>query len=91
MAGQNCWEYKCCGRQPGGERVGELGVCPAAVSLRNAGKNGGQAAGRICWSVAGTLCGGVVQGTTAQKVGSCTRCEFFAMVMSEEGAGFTRG
>jgi len=25
----NCWEFKKCGRQPGGPKVAELGVCPA--------------------------------------------------------------
>ncbi|MGE5174112.1 MAG: two-CW domain-containing protein, partial [Betaproteobacteria bacterium] len=26
----NCWEHKKCGRQPGGHKVAELGVCPSA-------------------------------------------------------------
>jgi len=30
-----------------------------------------------CWLVAGTLCGGKVQGKFAEKIGSCTECEVF--------------
>jgi hypothetical protein len=26
----NCWEVKKCGREPGGVKVKELGVCPAS-------------------------------------------------------------
>ena len=25
----NCWEYMKCGREKGGEKADELGVCPA--------------------------------------------------------------
>jgi hypothetical protein len=28
---QNCWEYMKCGREPGGEKVAELGICRAAA------------------------------------------------------------
>ena len=28
----NCWEVKQCGRQPGGPKAGEFGVCPAATA-----------------------------------------------------------
>jgi len=30
-----------------------------------------------CWLVAGTLCGGKVQGKFAEKIGSCTECKVF--------------
>lgn len=80
----NCWEFKKCGRQPGGIKVGELGVCPAAADPKAHGKNGGTNGGRICWAMAGTLCGGKVQGTFAQKVSNCIACEFFKLVSKEE-------
>ena len=83
----NCWEFKQCGRQPGGPKVQELGVCPAAVEKRadriNQGKNGG----RCCWVIAGTLCKGELQGMFAQKIGNCMKCEFFGLVAHEEGSG----
>ena len=83
----NCWEFKKCGRQPGGARAVELGVCEAAKAA-NGGLNGGTGAGRICWAIAGTLCGGKVQGTFAQKVANCMTCDFYKVVKMEEGAAF---
>lgn len=84
----NCWEFKKCGREDGGTRVRELGVCPAAVHKEADGLNGGKNAGRICWAVAGTLCGGKKQGTFAQKEATCLACNFYRLVRSEQGAGF---
>jgi hypothetical protein len=88
LAKLNCWEVKQCGREVGGPKQKELGVCPAAVNFTNHGKNGGKSAGRFCWRVAGTLCGGRVQGSVASKMANCTSCDFFGKVSSEEGAAF---
>jgi len=85
---QNCWEVKKCGREPGGERASELGTCPAATEGAANGLNGGINGGRICWAVTGTLCGGKVQGTFAQKHASCLGCEFFSQVQDEEADVF---
>ncbi len=83
----NCWETKGCARQPGGARTAELGICPAAQPL--AGHlNGGTRGGRICWAIAGTLCGGRVQGSFAQKVANCMNCGFYQTVKRDEGANF---
>jgi hypothetical protein len=80
----NCWEFKKCGREPGGLKADERGVCPAATDqgLNNAhrGRNGG----RACWVVAGSFCGGKVQGTCAKKLLNCRRCEFMNSVRAEE-------
>ncbi len=84
----NCWEYKKCGREPGGERVNEMGVCPASIDSSADGLNGGKNAGRICWAVAGTFCGGEVQGTFAQKELTCMNCDFFKLVREQEGMRF---
>jgi hypothetical protein len=81
----NCWEIKKCGRQPGGNKVKKLGVCPAASDTSSNGINGGKNAGRICWAIVGTFCGGKVQGTFAKKQASCMGCEVFNQVKSEEG------
>jgi len=80
----NCWEYKECGRQPGGEKVEDLGVCPAATDRSFSGINSGKNAGRICWAVAGTCCGGKVQGTFAEKRRSCVTCDFYKHVQEQE-------
>ena len=85
---KNCWEVKNCGRQPGGDKVKQFGVCPAALEVtydkRNCGKNGG----RACWRVAGTVCEGTVQSTFASKIKVCSVCEFYKIVKEEEGNDF---
>ena len=89
MAGKkNCWEAMQCGREPGGARARELGVCPVTVETKLDGVHGGRCAGRACWVVAGSLCGGTVQGTFAAKFESCESCEFYAAVREEELPSF---
>ena len=83
-AKRNCWEHKKCGRQPGGHKVNELGVCPAATNSELNGAHGGTNAGRACWVVAGSLCGGKIQGTYAKKLFNCWRCDFMNAVKREE-------
>lgn len=84
MAKMNCWEFKGCGREPGGKRVVELGVCPVTEHVEFEGAHGGRKAGRACWIVAGSLCGGKIQGTYAQKLNNCWRCDFMNIVKKEE-------
>ena len=81
---KNCWEFKGCGREPGGRKVSELGVCPAATEGRLDGTHSGSNAGRACWVVAGTLCQGEIQGTFAKKFDACEKCEFYGLVKGEE-------
>ena len=52
------------------------------------GTNGGVNGGRICWALAGTLCGGKVQGSFAQKAANCMECPFYLQVKKDEGANF---
>jgi len=84
----NCWEILKCGREKGGINAETLGVCPAATCSICDGCNSGQLGGRICWAVAGTYCGGTVQGLFAEKIESCIKCEFFNKVIEEEGERF---
>lgn len=80
----NCWEVTGCGRQSGGVKAADLGVCPATTDPGLHGAHGGKNAGRACWVVAGTLCGGNIQGTYAHKLHDCWRCGFMNMVQKEE-------
>ena len=86
---KNCWEHKKCGREPGGAKTGTLGVCPAATESRLDGTHEGKNAGRACWVVAGTLCGGEVQGTFAKKFAGCEKCDFYLSVQQEAFPRFT--
>lgn len=62
----NCWEFKKCGREAGGAKAVELGVCPAYPNH-----------GNHCARVTGTLCGGKVQGSFALKLKNCMECDFY--------------
>lgn len=85
---KNCWEYKKCERGPGGAKAYEQGICPAATEIRLDGVHGGKKAGRACWAKVGTLCGGKVQGEFASKLGNCLNCDFYQLVIREEGKNF---
>jgi methyl-accepting chemotaxis protein len=65
----NCWDIKECGREKGGAHVSDLGECVASK----------EGLGHSCWAIAGTLCGGEVQGTVAQKEGNCILCDVFKL------------
>lgn len=80
----NCWDFKKCGREPGGKKTAELGVCPAATETRTNGINAGRNGGRACWAIGGTLCDGQQQGVYATKLKLCMECDFYQLVRDEE-------
>jgi hypothetical protein len=86
----NCWEFMKCQREPGGAKAAEYGTCVAATDPSYKGINAGKNAGRICWAVAGTCCGGKIQGTFAEKRDSCTECPFYRLVQEEENTSGTQ-
>jgi hypothetical protein len=81
----NCWEYKNCGREPGGLESGRYGVCPASTSTEVDGLNHGKNGGRICWAIAGTFINSKVMGKYASHKFSCVNCDFFKLVSDEQG------
>ena len=85
---KNCWEVKNCGRHVGGMHEKDFGTCPAYSEVRLNGIHGGQNAGRACWIVEGTLCGGRVQGSYAEKLSNCVQCDFYSQVRKEETSRF---
>ncbi len=89
MQKMNCWEFKMCGRQAGGSHVHDLGVCPVSIESKLDGIHDGRNGGRACWVVAGTYCGGEVQGTFAAKYHNCEKCDFYRLIRLEEGARYT--
>ena len=84
----NCWEFMECGREPGGDFVDELGVCPAAEDAAFEGVNEGEKGGRVCWAVSGTLCLGRMQEGFSSKQCDCERCDFYQLVQLEQGNNF---
>lgn len=81
----NCWQVMKCGREPGGVYEKELGTCPVPIFQKADGLNNGINGGRACWAIAGTLCGGEIEGTFAKLQTSCLCCEFYKLVSTEEG------
>jgi signal transduction histidine kinase len=79
----NCWEALGCGHGPGSEAV-----CPAATDTTSDGVNGGLNAGRICWTVPGTLCSGSTASTFVDKLDTCLSCDFLRQVKADEGDRF---
>ena len=84
MTRMNCWEFQDCGRELGGKKTNELGACPASEESKLNGINDGKNAGRACWALAGTHCSGEIQGTYAQKLGTCLNCDFFTFVREQQ-------
>jgi hypothetical protein len=62
----------------------ELGTCPVTITAELDGAHGGTGAGRACWAVVGSFCGEKIQGTYAEKLKDCSKCEFMALVKREE-------
>jgi hypothetical protein len=85
---KNCWEIMRCGREPMGENVEKHGICPAATFDLLNGVHGGKNAGRVCWIIAGTMCGGEIEGSFAKKYKDCRECSFYQQVKKEEGSEF---
>ena len=78
----NCWEFKNCGREPGGVLANQLGICPVAVLMKHDGDNGGRAAGRVCWNVPVAEDHGPMLKSCADK--ACMLCSFYKRVQFEE-------
>jgi hypothetical protein len=87
--GLNCWEFRKCGREPGGRLAAEHGVCPAASLSAADGYLGGRNGGRACAFVAGTFCEGLFQGTYRDKSKDCWDCTFYRTLRAEHGAAFS--
>lgn len=88
MPRMNCWEFKQCGRQPGGEKTEEFGVCPATLKVEANGINDGVNGGRSCWVVSRTLCFGEIQGDFSVKLRGCIQCGFYTLVREEQGIAY---
>ena len=84
----NCWEYKKCGREPGGNKETELGLCPATTVQRLDGIHGGMNGGRSCWVVSGTFCDEKGPHVTNTSLETCTGCDFYKLVKKEESPSF---
>ncbi|MCI5212694.1 MAG: hypothetical protein D3910_28770 [Candidatus Electrothrix sp. ATG2] len=76
----NCWEFKECGREPGGKHASLYGICPAAIDKRADGIHQGKNGGRCCWVVASTNRTEGTFGCYAGGFNECRQCDFYNMV-----------
>jgi hypothetical protein len=76
----NCWEFKKCGRELGGEHASVDGVCPAAIESRANGIHQGKNGGRCCWVITDSYCKINEEGDVSGQFVQCRNCEFYAIV-----------
>lgn len=82
---KNCWEFKKCGKQPGGKNENVTGKCLVPLMSMYDGIHDGKNGGRVCWLVSGSMCSGEVQMAFSNKLKSCSTCDFYKKVCEEEG------
>jgi hypothetical protein len=79
----NCWDYMKCGRELGGKKVAECGVCPAVTYTAFHRINGGYNGGRYCWEIVGTFPESNLRCSHAAQIKDCTLCNFYKLVEKE--------
>ncbi|MFW3145826.1 MAG: two-CW domain-containing protein [Thermoplasmatota archaeon] len=84
MMGENCWEIKRCGREPGGERASDLGICPASRNSELDCMNSGECAGRACWRIKEPIMGGTLLPHWSDPDRDCLVCPVLVKVRNEE-------
>jgi hypothetical protein len=85
MLKKNCWEFKKCGREPGGANVAASGVCPAANEAAIAETNSGKNGCRACWAINGKFSRELVPGSPPNRLGDCLQCDFLKQNENEDG------
>ncbi len=82
---RDCWEFFQCGREIGGEKVEELGICPAVTASERDGNCSDKNGDRGCAFISGNFCNGVNQGSLKDEEINCIQCVFFRMVSLNDG------
>jgi len=81
----NCWEFKKCGREIGGEKTLEQGVCPVAMEIRADGIHNGKNGGRCCWVITNSVFDEkTAHGFCLKKIQECRTCDFYLFVQKSE-------
>lgn len=63
-------------------------ACPVCKEDKLDGVHGGAKAGRACWVIPHTKCGGSTQGRFDSKFTLCIECDFYNRVREEEQGSF---
>ena len=78
----NCWQFKNCGREPGGILAKIHGECLVARTMKFDGLNDGIGAGRACWMVHNSVCRQAMN--LSGPVDPCHTCDFYKRVVFEQ-------
>ena len=78
----NCWEFKKCGRESGGENASEQ-ICPVSIEQKMNGVHHGKNAGRCCWIVVEDIFKSNQKRNTQRNI-NCLNCDFYRMVRNDE-------
>jgi hypothetical protein len=79
----NCWQFKKCGREPGGKNVLEYGVCLIPVEIGLDGTNNGKNGGRSCWMQREYACEEIMRTCNVQEIRECRQCDFYKIVKED--------
>lgn len=85
MKKPNCWEVKACGKCI---TIAGDEACPVCKETKAHGIHDGVNAGRTCWVIPHTKCGGSTQGSFGSKFDNCVVCNFYKMVKEQERGSF---
>lgn len=74
----NCWEFMKCGREPGGKKASDLGVCPASTFELTDGYLNGKFGGKACAYIFGDFCSESIKKSSGGKgKKACAACDFY--------------
>ncbi|XCN75156.1 MAG: two-CW domain-containing protein [Candidatus Electrothrix aestuarii] len=80
----NCWEFKQCGREPGGSNIEKYGSCSVPVSVEHNGINNGKNGGRSCWILREAACEKIMRACRVDEIKECRQCRFHIHVKKSE-------
>ncbi|MCI5219061.1 MAG: hypothetical protein D3914_07680 [Candidatus Electrothrix sp. LOE2] len=80
----NCWEFKKCGREPGGRNIEKYGCCSVPVSIEYDGMNNGKNGGRSCWILRESACEKIMRACRVDEIKECRQCHFHTYVRKTE-------
>ncbi|WP_339134528.1 MAG: hypothetical protein WGN25_15610 [Candidatus Electrothrix sp. GW3-4] len=80
----NCWQFKKCGREPGGKNAVNDGVCSVALDIGADGVHNGTNGGRCCWVITNSAYQGDRDGFCLEKSRKCRECDFYLFIKKSE-------
>ncbi|MCI5148900.1 MAG: hypothetical protein D3916_05850 [Candidatus Electrothrix sp. MAN1_4] len=83
----DCWEFKKCGREPGGKNIEKYGLCSLVVSLEDNKINNKRNGERLCWSLRESACEGIMRECCVNEIKECRQCTFYIFLQESYNQG----